>query len=88
MKVTIHLGPNYLANLEVHKNTNFEEVQSLFQITQKWLVEHSEEILNVNTVHSTSPSWTRSPWSHDQVIQWKKGKKVLVYSDSVSGENE
>ena len=25
---TIHLGPNYLANLEVHKNTNIEKIQS------------------------------------------------------------
>ena len=26
-----HLGPNYLANLEVYKNTNFEEIQSLLK---------------------------------------------------------
>ena len=25
MEAAIHLGPNYLANVEVHKNTNFEE---------------------------------------------------------------
>ena len=34
MKAAIHLGPNYLANLEVYKNTNFEEIQSLFNIRQ------------------------------------------------------
>ena len=28
MKAAIHLKPNYLANLEVSKNTNFEEIQS------------------------------------------------------------
>ena len=33
MKAAIHLGPNYLANLEVYKNTNFEEIQTLFNIT-------------------------------------------------------
>ena len=60
MKAAIHLGPNYLANLEVYKNTNFEEIGSLFNITQKLILEHSEEILNVNTFHSKSPSWTRS----------------------------
>ena len=43
---------------------------------------HSEEILNVNTIESASPSWTRSVLSHDQVIQWTKAK-VRVYSDSV-----
>ena len=82
MKAAIHLGPNYLANLEVYKNTNFEDIQSLFNITQKLILEHSEEILNVNTIHSTSPFWTRSVLSHDQMIQWTKAK-VLVYSDSV-----
>ena len=44
MKAAIHLGPNYLANLEVYKNTNFEEIQSLINITQKLILRHSEEI--------------------------------------------
>ena len=34
MKAAIHLGPNYLANLEVYKNTNCEGIQSLFNITK------------------------------------------------------
>ena len=76
MKAAIHLGPNYSANLEVQKNTNFGEIQSLFDITQKLILEHSEEILNVNTIESASPSWTRSVLSHDQVIQWKNQKCV------------
>ena len=66
MKAAIHLWPNCLANLEVYKNTNFEEIQSLFNTTQKLILEHSEEILNVNTIGSASPSWTRSAVSHDQ----------------------
>ena len=48
MKAAIHLGPNYLTNSEIYKNTNFEEIESLFNITQKFIMEHSEEILNVN----------------------------------------
>ena len=78
----IRLGPNCLANLEVHKNTNFKENQSLFNTTQKQIVEHS-----VHTLESTSPSWTRSTLSHDQVIQWTEAK-VRVYSDSVPGQVE
>ena len=54
MKAAIHLGRNNLANLEVHKNTNFEEIQSFFSITQKWILEHSEETLNVQTIESAS----------------------------------
>ena len=76
MKATIHLEPKHLANLEVYKNTNFQENQSLFSITQKLIMEHSEEILNVHTIHRSSPSWTRSVLSHDQVIQWTKAKST------------
>ena len=82
MKAAIHLGPNCLANLEVYKNTNFEENISLFNITQMMILEHSEEILNVKPLESSSPSWTRSVLSHDQAITWTKAK-VRVYSDSV-----
>ena len=82
MKAAIYLGPNYLANLEIYKNTNFEVFQSLFHVTQKFILEHSEEILNVHTIETASPSWTRSVLAHEQVIQWTKAK-VRVFSDSV-----
>ena len=65
-KAAIHLGPNHTENLEVRKKANFEEIQSFFGITQKLILEHPEEILNVNTIDSTSPSWTRSTLSYDQ----------------------
>ena len=71
-----------MANLELHKNTNFEEIQSLFSITQKLILEHSEEILNVNTLESASFSWTRSVLSRGHVIQWATAK-VRVHSCSV-----
>ena len=50
--------------------------------TEICVLEHSEEILTVKTIESTSPSWTRSTLSHDQVIQWTEAKG-RVYSDSV-----
>ena len=56
MKAAIHLGPNYTENLEVYKNSNFEEIQNLFNITQKLVLEHSEGILNVNTIEGASPN--------------------------------
>ena len=78
MKAASNLGPNYLANLEIYKHTNFEEIQSLFKITQKLILEHSEEILNVHTIHSSSPSWTRSVLSHDQVIPVDKSTSTCL----------
>ena len=56
MEAAILLGPNYVENLEVYKNTDFEETQNLFGITQKLISDHSAEILKVNTIESTSPS--------------------------------
>ena len=63
-------------------NTNFEETESFFNITQKLILGHSEEILNVKPLESSSRSWTRSVLSHDQAIKWAKAK-VRVYSDPV-----
>ena len=82
MKAAIHLGQSYIENLEAYKNTNFEEFQNLFGITQKLTLDHSEEILNVKPIGCTTPSCTRSTLSLDQVIKWTKAK-VSVYSDSV-----
>ena len=82
MKAAIHLGPNYLTNSEIYKNTNFEEIESPFNITQKLIMEHSEDILNVKWLESSSPSWTESVLSHDQAIKRAKAK-VFVYADSV-----
>ena len=47
MKAAIHFGPRYLANSEIYKNTKVEDIESLFNITQKLEMEHSQEILTV-----------------------------------------
>ena len=56
MKAAIHLGPDFLTNLEIYKNTKFEKIWSVFNITQKLIREHSEEILNVKCLEYSSPS--------------------------------
>ena len=68
MKATIHLGLIFFEeNLVSHSN---------------WYWNILKRFLNVSTIESTSPSWTRSTLSHHQVIQWTKAK-VRVCSDSV-----
>ena len=44
MIAAVHLGPNYLVSLEVYRNTNFEEIESFFNIIQKLIPEHSDRI--------------------------------------------
>ena len=82
VKAAIHLRPNYVEILEVYRNTNFEEIQDLFVIAQKLILDHQAEILNVTRTGWTAPSWTRSTLSHDRVITWRKAR-VRVYSDPV-----
>ena len=82
MKAAIRLGSNHLANLEDYKNTNFEEIQSLFNITQKNNIKVVQKNLNVKLLESSSPVWTRSVFVSLQAIKWTKAK-VRVYSASV-----
>ena len=82
MNAAIHLGPNYVSNSEIHKNTKFEEIESLFNITQIGIKEHSEEILNVRSLDYSSPSWTRSTVVIDEATKFAKAK-ACVYVDSV-----
>ena len=81
MTAAIRFGLNYTENVEAYKKTNFEQVQNLFNVTKTLILEHSEEILNVKTIGSTSPAWTRLTLSHDKVTRWTKAKE-RVYTDS------
>ena len=82
MKATLDLGPNLFANLEIYKKKNFEEIQSLFSITQKLTLEHSEEIPNMHMIWRAHLPLGRDRLCLMMVIQWTKAK-VRVYSDSV-----
>ena len=89
MKGAIRLGPNYLANSEIYKNTKFDEIESLFNITRKLVMELSEEILNVKCLEYSSPSWARSILSHDQAIKWAKAISTCLCSfRSMCGTDE
>ena len=82
MKAAIHFGPNCVSNSEIYKNIKFEEIESVFNITQMLPMEHSEEILNVKCLEYSSRSWARSVLANDQAIKWTKAK-VCVCADSV-----
>ena len=50
MKSSVHLGLQYQQNLAAYRNTNFEELTTLFDITLRLIVEQSFEIQNVSTM--------------------------------------
>ena len=59
MKAATLLGPDFLGNSEIYKNTKLENIENVFKITEQFIQERSEEILNVKTLDYHSPSWTR-----------------------------
>ena len=63
-------------------HTKFENIENVFNITQKLIKEHSEEFLNVKTLDYQSPSWTRSTLFNENLIKWAKAK-VCVYANLV-----
>ena len=76
------MGPDYTEILEVYKNTNFEELQNFFDITQK-LVHKQGEMLNVKMIECASPSRTKSSLAHDQAIKWPEAKSTSLFRFSL-----
>ena len=70
---------DYVSKSETYKNTKFEDIKSLFNITQKLVVEHSEEILNVKCLEYSSPSYARSALARDQAVKWDVSTLILFY---------
>ena len=73
MKAVIHFEWNFQENSEIHTNMKFENIENVFNITQKLIKEQSEEILNVKVLDHESPSWARS--SLLTVIKQLSGQK-------------
>ena len=58
MKAAVHLGPQFQKNSEINRNTRFENIENVFNVSQKLIKEQSEEILDVRSLDYSSPSWT------------------------------
>ena len=82
MKAVIHLERIYNDNLFTYRNTNFEALKTLFNITQKLILNHKHEIKHVSTIQWQFTHRIGSTLVHDKVIKLSKAK-VHVYSDSV-----
>ena len=82
MKAAIHLGENDTDNLVTYINAIFEALKTLFDITQKLILNQKHEVKHVSTTEWQLPPWMRNTLRHDKVIQLSKAK-VNVYSDAV-----
>ena len=82
MKAAVHLGQDCGDNLRTAKNTDFEQVKALFDISQSSILNHKSEIYGISTIEWNTTPWMRSTLLHDRAIKLSKAK-VHVYSDSV-----
>ena len=60
MKSSVHGGLQFQENLAAYKNSTFEELKTLFDITLRLIVEQSFEILNVSTMIYNFSLWMGS----------------------------
>ena len=81
MQAAMHMYPSYENNLEIFKNSEFENIKGLFSIT-RMIIEENSEIKNVFSADIASSLWEKSGLLHDQAMKWRKAR-VHVYSDSV-----
>ena len=52
MKAAVHLEQNCAENNRMFMNVYVEEIKYLFSIVQKLVLENSDEIMNVEVIHS------------------------------------
>ena len=72
---------SYEKNLEIFKNSEFENIKELFHIT-RMVIEGNSEIKSVFSADVAGSLWEKSVLLTDQAIKWTKAR-VFVYSVSV-----
>ena len=53
MKAALHMDPNYTENAEVFKNSEFEGIESMWNITRKMIGQNSE-MMNVSSLEAAT----------------------------------
>ena len=89
MKAAIHLGLDHNANLFTYKNADLEELKTLFDITQKLILEQKHKIKQVSTIEWHVTPWVRSTVPHDRAIKLSKARGRCTHShwSWTSGKN-
>ena len=78
------MGKNYSDNLHSVKNTGEElTLKQMFDISEKLIVEQTDEIYGVNTINWEDSSWKQLSLVGDEEIISLSHAKVYVFSDSV-----
>ena len=84
LEASVFMGKNYSKQFHSIKNTGKDlTMKQMFDISEKFITEQSDEIYGVNTIN-----WNDSAWKHlsliggEEVVSLSR-EKVYVFSDSV-----
>ena len=81
MQAALYMDPNYAKNLEIFKNSEFENIESLFNVMNMMIARNSE-IKNLFPEESANPSWERSTLPIDQAKRVDESKSTRVLGSS------
>ena len=73
MQAALSMDPSYEKNLEVFKNSEFENIKGLFSIT-RMMIEGNSEIKNVFPGDVASSLWEKLVLLREQVMKWTKAR--------------
>ena len=83
LKAAVHLCQDFSDNLRTTKNTDFEKVGQVFDISQKLILNQSEDIFGVSTIDRMEYDSMGTTLLPDRAVKMSKAK-VHSFSDAAS----
>ena len=83
LEAFVFMRKNYSDNLQTIKNTEDLTMKQVFEISEQLILEQSDEIFGVNTIHWEDSSWKQLSLVSDEEVISLSHAKVHVFSDSV-----
>ena len=80
----MHLGQDYQEYLHTTKNTDFENIKQLFEISQKLILDQSEDFYGISAINCNTIPKLRSALLNDRAVKLRTAA-VCGFSDSVHG---
>ena len=71
MQAALHMDPSYEKNVELFKNSEFENIKGFFGI-MRMMIEGNSEIKNVSPTDVASSLWEKPVLFQEQAIKWTK----------------
>ena len=83
LQASVFMVKNYSDNLHSIKNTEDLTMKQMFDISEKWITEQSDEIYGMSTIYWEHSSWKYLSLVGDAQVISLLHTKVYVFSDSV-----